>query len=102
MSRFTSTLYIFIPRLQAENPSGVILIPRMALLSPSWELKLHLKGFLSWIRGIKMYKVKFTPVFKLICSLFLLSGCGYHTQAPLADAGPISITVPYIRGDVEG
>ena len=35
LGQLNSTLYIFIPRLQAGNPSGVILILRKALLSRS-------------------------------------------------------------------
>jgi hypothetical protein len=52
-------LYIFAPLLPAGIPSGVILIPRKACSSRSWELKLRLKVFLSRMRGTKMYKVEF-------------------------------------------
>lgn len=43
---------------------------------------------------------------RVICSivsvLLMLTGCGYHYQGSSSDAGPISISVPYIPGDVEG
>jgi hypothetical protein len=35
-------------------------------------------------------------------SLFLLSGCGYRFEGSEADAQAITITVPYIKGDLEG
>ncbi|MBI2810201.1 MAG: hypothetical protein HYX67_05160 [Candidatus Melainabacteria bacterium] len=37
-----------------------------------------------------------------LLSLFLLTGCGYRFEGSEAEAGPVTITVPYIKGDLEG
>lgn len=38
----------------------------------------------------------------LICLLFLAASCGYHFQNENIKDGPVTISVPYIRGDIEG